>query len=103
MPRKKTAAPDPDPPPATPDPPPVPPCRVPRSNGHDWFTEETLKALLALRDGTLPRERRERRIRFAKRGGRIWYRDSWVDEWLRGGEIHKTPSPELNGFAHQGR
>jgi hypothetical protein len=37
----------------------------------------------------LPREFRKKRLRYAKRAGRVWVLGSWVLEWLEAGEVKR--------------
>jgi hypothetical protein len=60
------------------------------------FTIQSLTEALSLRPGTLPRELRLRRLRYAKRAGKVFVLGSWVLEWLEAGEVRKAPT-EGNG------
>ena len=51
------------------------------------YTIETLRAALSLRRGTLPRELRLGRLRYAKRSGKVLILGEWVLEWIAGGEL----------------
>jgi hypothetical protein len=53
------------------------------------FTIAQLNAVLGLRPNCLPREFRKRRLRYAKRAGRVWVLGSWVLEWLESGEVRR--------------
>jgi hypothetical protein len=46
-----------------------------------------LNAALDLKPGTLPREFRKKRLRYAKRAGRVWVLGQWVLDWLAGGQV----------------
>jgi len=56
-----------------------------------------LNETLGLKAGTIPRELRLRRLRYAKRAGRVFILGSWVLEWLEAGEVHKARA-ESNGM-----
>lgn len=51
------------------------------------YTLATARAALGLRENTLPREIRARRLRAAKRAGRIFILGGWLLEWIQGGEL----------------
>jgi hypothetical protein len=53
------------------------------------YTLASLSKALGLKPGCLPRECRLRRLRFGKRGGRVYFLGSWVLEWLRDGEVKR--------------
>jgi hypothetical protein len=51
------------------------------------YTLHSLTDLLGLKKGTLPREMRLGRLRYAKRAGRVYVLGEWVLAWLRAGEV----------------
>ena len=63
--------------------------RNPVINRNSIFTLETLRPVLGLSKGCLPREIRLGRLRAAKRAGRYFILGAWVLEWLEGGEVRK--------------
>ena len=63
--------------------------RNPVINRHSVFTLETLRPVLGLSKGCLPREIRLGRLRVAKRAGRYFILGAWVLEWLEAGEVRK--------------
>ena len=48
------------------------------------FTDGGLRLLLGLPSATLARARREGRLRYTRRGKRIFYTGEWVLDWLVG-------------------
>jgi hypothetical protein len=69
---------------------------IPLIDPHAVYTLDSLTEALRLKRGCLPRECRLRRLRFGKRGGRVYFLGSWVLEWLRDGEV-KRPAAAANG------
>ena len=64
------------------------------------YTIATLTDTLGLKAGTLPRELRLGRLRYAKRSGRVWILGRWVLDWLQAGEVRKErrrPAETLTG------
>jgi hypothetical protein len=57
-------------------------CAVPVIDPYAVFTLGTLQATLGLRDGSLPREIRQKRLRARKRCGRYFILGSDVIQWL---------------------
>jgi len=55
------------------------------------FTLASLTETLKLKTGTLPRELRLRRLRYAKRAGKVLILGEWVLQWLTSGEVVKEP------------
>jgi hypothetical protein len=51
---------------------------------------DTAQAILRLRDSTIRREVRERRLRIAKRAGRYYILGRWLIEWIERGEIRRA-------------
>jgi hypothetical protein len=49
-----------------------------------------VKALLKLRDSTVRREVREKRLRVARRAGRYYILGKWLLEWIEQGEIVRS-------------
>jgi hypothetical protein len=68
---------------------------IPFIDPHAVYTIATLTDALGLRPGTLPRECRLRRLRFAKRAGRVLILSSWVLAWIEGGEVRRPAA--VNG------
>jgi hypothetical protein len=71
---------------------------IPEIKPTQVFSIATLTELLSLKSGTVPRELRLRRLRFAKRAGKVLILGEWILQWLRDGEIHKA-NTEVNGAA----
>jgi hypothetical protein len=63
---------------------------VPKIDPNEVFTIPSLTRRLTLKDGTLPREIRLRRIRYAKRAGKVLILGSWVLDWIREGDPSLT-------------
>ena len=55
---------------------------------------EAARTTLGLKQGTLPREIRMRRLRASKRGGRYYILGQWLLDWLAAGEVHRDRRPE---------
>jgi hypothetical protein len=72
---------------------------VPVIDPHGVYTIGALTDALGLRPGTLPRELRLKRLRYAKRAGRVLILGSWVLAWIEGGEVKKQ-ADAANGRAH---
>ena len=51
------------------------------------FTNGGLRPLLGSPSATLARARREGRLRFTRRGRRIFYSGQWVVDWLVGERV----------------
>jgi hypothetical protein len=60
---------------------------VPVVHENAVFTKDTLRRSLGLRESSLGREVRERRLKVHKRCGRYFFLGSDVLAWLRGGEV----------------
>jgi hypothetical protein len=74
--------------------------RIPLIDSNAIFTIASLNEILGLKPGCLPRECRLRRLRYAKRAGRVYFLGSWVLEWLAAGEVvHESVSAKRNGEA----
>jgi hypothetical protein len=50
----------------------------------NWYDGAALTYGLHVPEATLARARREGRLRFSRRGNRVFYRGSWVLDWLSG-------------------
>jgi hypothetical protein len=62
------------------------------------FTIASLTEALGLRKGTIPRELRLGRLRFAKRAGRVLIMGSWVLQWIANAEVkRRRPTTSANG------
>ena len=57
------------------------------------YTLGTLRDLLGLRAGTLPREIRLGRLRSSKRAGKVLILGGWILEWIESGERKRTTAP----------
>jgi hypothetical protein len=55
----------------------------------DVYTLKAATELLGVRENTLPREIRLRRLRASRRGGRYYILGSWLLQWLEAGEIRR--------------
>jgi hypothetical protein len=55
----------------------------------DVYNLKAATELLGVRQNTLPREIRLRRLRASKRGGRYFILGSWLLQWLEAGEIRR--------------
>src|SRR5262249_56467854 len=66
---------------------------IPKIEAGQVFTISTLTEALNLKAGTLPRELRLRRLRYAKRAGRVLILGEWVMQWLREGEVQRRSYP----------
>jgi hypothetical protein len=68
---------------------------------HTIFTLDSLSKALSLKAGTLPREMRLKRLRYAKRAGRIFILGHWVIQWLEAGEVirRRPHAAKINGKA----
>jgi hypothetical protein len=58
-----------------------------------YFVDQA-QALLRLTVSTIRREHREGRLRVSKRAGRYYILGKWLIEWLEGGELRKSKTPE---------
>ena len=58
----------------------------------DVFSVPEATELLGLKDHSLKREIRLKRLRASKRGGRYYLLGAWVLQWLRDGEINRQAS-----------
>lgn len=54
------------------------------------YDQEAARLALSLTKTTLSRELRLRRLRCAKRAGRIYILGEWLLEWLRAGEVQRA-------------
>jgi hypothetical protein len=68
---------------------------VPIIDPHAVFTLESLRVTLGLRDGSLPREIRQGRLKAHRRCGRYFILGSDVIAWLRSNQ----PTLERSGMA----
>jgi hypothetical protein len=55
----------------------------------DVYNLKAATELLGVRENTLPREIRLRRLRASKRGGRYFILGVWLLQWLESGEIRR--------------
>jgi hypothetical protein len=69
---------------------------VPTIHPRQVYTIATLTRTLGLKAGTVPRELRLKRLRHAKRAGRIWILGEWVLTWLREGEPAMSREEQVN-------
>jgi hypothetical protein len=69
---------------------------IPIIHAQAVYTISSLTEALSLRKGTLPREIRKRRLRYAKRAGRVWILGEWVLEWLKSGEVVRKKEETTN-------
>jgi len=53
---------------------------------------ENARRLLRLKESTIRREVRERRLRISKRAGRYYLLGEWLLEWIRAGELKGRPA-----------
>jgi hypothetical protein len=53
------------------------------------FSKKQLQEALQLRNSTLRREVREKRLRVSRLAGKYWFLGSWILEWLAGGELKR--------------
>jgi hypothetical protein len=51
-----------------------------------YYDTNGLCQTLGLRYGSIERARREKTLRFTKRGGRTLFRGNWIEDWLAGAE-----------------
>jgi hypothetical protein len=58
------------------------------------YTVEEALATLKLRQSTIRREVRARRLRISKRAGRYYLLGEWILEWLRAGEVQRKLRPD---------
>jgi hypothetical protein len=65
----------------------------------DIFTDPGLRLLLGLPSATLARARREGRLRYTRRGKRIFYTGEWVVDWLVGGRAEGGYQPVMEPSA----
>jgi hypothetical protein len=62
---------------------------------NDVFSVAEATELLGLKEHSLKREIRLKRLRASKRGGRYYLLGAWVLQWLRDGEINRQAGVEL--------
>jgi hypothetical protein len=61
------------------------------------YTLASAREALGLKAGTLPREIRLRRLRAAKRAGKVFLLGEWLLTWLKEGEVTRRRAAKLNG------
>jgi hypothetical protein len=71
---------------------------IPEIRPTQIFTIASLTELLSLKAGTVPRELRLGRLKYAKRAGRCMILGRWIIEWIEGGLVRKA-NVETNGVA----
>jgi hypothetical protein len=63
------------------------------------FCLDALQVSLGLKPNTLRREARLRRLRVAKRAGKLFVLGAWVLQWLEAGEVRREQAAaQRNGF-----
>ena len=62
---------------------------IPIIEPHAVFTIQSLTQTLSLKTGTIPRELRLGRLRYAKRAGRVMILGEWALQWITSGEMKR--------------
>lgn len=63
-----------------------------------FYDEVSASRALRVPASTLAKARKDRAIRYSRRGQRVLYRGDWLAEWVSAGEVPPiagTPEPEL--------
>jgi hypothetical protein len=77
----------------------IDPAGIPVIRPTAVYRPEQIRAILGLKDNTIPREIRMGRLRVAKRGGKHFVLGCWLVEWLSNAEVKRKPrfAPNVNG------
>jgi hypothetical protein len=67
---------------------------VPEIRPNQLYTLETARLTISAKRSCLAREIRLGRLRFTKRGGKIYILGAWLLEWLGPGQVRKRAAEE---------